>query len=134
MSYNKKTWAPKDKITSAALNNIETGVEGATPVYVPFTLTESEGTITVTTTATFATVKTAVEEQKNVIAAVDIGSGTGEIYLPLKAKSPKSDPTTLVFAGAVELSTEGSPEPEILKIVFTADGATGDGIPLTVAT
>lgn len=40
MQYNKKTWAEGDRITSAALNNMEEGIANASDMVV--TLTEQE--------------------------------------------------------------------------------------------
>ena len=40
MQYNKKTWAEGDRITSAALNNMEDGITNASDMVV--TLTEQE--------------------------------------------------------------------------------------------
>ena len=133
MSYSKTTWANGDTITSTKLNNAEDGIDKATPVYVPFTLTESEGTLTVTTTATFSDVKAAVVANKLVIAVVQAGDIT--VYLPMTAKSPVADPTEIWWDNAINWAgAESTPEPAILCIGLTSSGAIVKNIPLTVAT
>lgn len=135
MSYVKKNWAPRDKITSAALNNIENGVEAndtaaaaATPLRVPFTLEEDES---ITTTATFADVKAAVVAGRD--ATADIAMETDLLRLPLKGISPASDPTVLQFEGVVDLGEGASDAPMLFRIDFTASGVTNKSIALAVS-
>lgn len=72
MSYDKKTWAPKDKITSTALNNIEAQTAQNETLHVPFTISvdPSTGAMSATTTEDYATVRAAALTGRTVIADV----------------------------------------------------------------
>ena len=58
MAYNKNTWANGDVISAEKLNNIEQGIEDASGSggveVINWTMTESNETITLTTTNTAA--------------------------------------------------------------------------------
>ena len=102
-------------------------------VFVPFTVTISEQVATVTTTATFADVLSAVAAGKNVIAVVTVGSlklvgGTTGVY-------PDTNPTALSFNATVDTgSPGGTSAPQILKITFSAESITASMVNLAVAT
>lgn len=139
MSYVKKTWASGDTITSAALNNIENGVEAnetaaasaassaaaATPVHVPFTLTSGAGGVDGTTTATFAEVAADVLAGKTVIAEAVVNESV-VAYLPCTIHTPVSSPTVLLFAGVAYIDFgSGTAKSTLVQISLSSSETVG---------
>lgn len=119
MEYTKTNWQTGDVITDVLLNKLEEGVRLATPVTVPFAVSDDA----VTTDAVFADVAAAVLAGRNVRAELDTGDGVMMLF-PLQAYYPKTEPTALIFAGMLDMSGSGEdPSPELLQLIFTVDGS-----------
>ena len=148
MSYNKKTWAEGDKITSAALNNMEDELEqldASQPMTVSFVITEVDGQETVTADKTFAAVKAAVMAGASVSADI-VWQGVplviraallsyGQEADTDESEPDESDLDELQFSAMVNWAEAGEdPEPVLLSITFKEDESGSISvIPLTPA-
>lgn len=142
MSYTKKTWHDGDTITAAGLNNMETGIKNndtavaaATPYYVPFSVSDDGGTPVASTTASFADVKAVVQAKKRpVTAEIEVEDAAAVLYGGLISKTPISEPEELTFAAVIDLGSAESPAPQLLEIIFSADGVGIRSVDLAVST
>lgn len=117
MSYTKTTWANGDTITSEKLNNAEDGIYKATPVVVPFVMTEVEGEPVVTTTAIYSDIVAAVQNGIPVEGELDAGG----MIMKMLLTSYDPEYASMTFNCTLDMGTPGeSTEITFYRLIYTS--------------
>ena len=126
MSYTKKTWASGDTVTSAALNNIETGIDDLQNFVV--TLTPTALDYSGTMDKTVAEIYTAYQAGKRILFKLITGENQYmDIFLNSVGKDSSADyPSFNVFISAFDGTND--------MLVFAYTGTTSDGTHTTYST
>lgn len=114
----------------ALLEMIESG---GGVVYVPFAVTIDKQGTHATTTADFDDVVSAIADGKNILAKVYM---LGMVFcVGLTTFYPDTEPELLGFCGVENMADPGeTPEPQLLKITWSAESAAAEIVNLAVAT
>lgn len=102
-------------------------------VIVAFTVTTDEQGAHASTTANLADTISAIADGKNILAKVHL---SGMVFCGgLTTVYPETDPTALSFCIVANTAEPGAaPAPQLMKITWSADGATAEIANLAVAT
>ena len=124
MSYTPNTWATGDTVTSAKLNNMETGIANAANAFV-VTLTPTSPDYSGTMDKTVAEINTAYEAGKRIVFRVMESQTTySEVAVTMAYKDNATYPSFNAFIIASELNA----------LVFAATVTTDDGTKNTYLT
>ena len=124
MSYTPNTWATGDTVTSAKLNNMETGIANAANAFV-VTLTPTSPDYSGTMDKTVAEINTAYEAGKRIVFRVMESQTTySDVSVTMTYTGNETYPSFNAFIIMTELNA----------LVFAATNATNDGTRNTYST